>query len=301
MWQEQLFSVPTCIQNLTTITVEGCDNLKFLLSSSMVPSLEQLIHLEISDYKLMAGIIEEAMTEERMEKIVFPKLSSLKIKGLPRLTRFCSGKAVQFPSLNQLRIEHCPKLGTFISNSMKKGIQPLFDEKVAFPSLEKMVISQLRNLKILWNDQLPESSFCELKTMEVENCSQLQTVFPFNMVERFRRLQALSLKSLFPASVARGLPQLESVEIDTCGVEHIVAMDETPQPETRLEFPKLTFLQIWKLIKLKSFYPGDHSTENLNESLKVDEMKRILKLSLTFEHCYPTLYIFRSSRVNKSP
>ncbi|XP_038992979.1 probable disease resistance protein At4g27220 [Hibiscus syriacus] len=191
MWQEQLFSVPTCIQNLTTITVEGCDNLKFLLSSSMVPSLEQLIHLEISDYKLMAGIIEEAMTEERMEKIVFPKLSSLKIKGLPRLTRFCSGKAVQFPSLNQLRIEHCPKLGTFISNSMKKGIQPLFDEKVAFPSLEKMVISQLRNLKILWNDQLPESSFCELKTMEVENCSQLQTVFPFNMVERFRRLQAL--------------------------------------------------------------------------------------------------------------
>ncbi|KAE8710585.1 Detected protein of unknown function [Hibiscus syriacus] len=328
MWPEQIFSVPTCIQNLTSITVESCGNLKFLLSSSMVPSLEQLIHLEISDCKLIEGIIEEVETEEMMEKIVFPNLSSLKIKGLPRLTRFCSGKAVQFPSLKQLQIEHCPKLGTFISNFMKKGIQPLFNENVAFSSLEKMVISHLRNLKMLWNDQLPESSFCELKTMEVEYCSQLQTVFPFNMVERFRRLQTLimngcasleevfgfqrlnvdeneagvaiplkklymydlpklkhvwskdpqemitfkyltsvyafgceSLKSLFPASVARGLRQLESVEIDTCGVEHIVAMNETPQPETRFEFPRLTFLRIWKLLKLKSFYPGDHSTE----------------------------------------
>ncbi|KAL4325668.1 hypothetical protein GQ457_11G019040 [Hibiscus cannabinus] len=327
MWQEQIFSVPKCIQNLTSITVEGCGNLKFLLSSSMVLSLEQLIHLEISDCKLIEGIIEEAKTEETMEKIVFPKLNSLKIKGLPRLTRFCSGNEVQFPSLKQLQIEHCPMLGTLISNFVKNEIQPLFNGNVAFPRLEKLVISHLRNLKMLWNDQLPESSFCELKTMEVEYCSQLQTVFPFNMVERFQRLQTLimtgcasleevfglqrlnveeneaevaiplkklhmydlpklkhvwskdpqemitfknltsvyafgceSLKTLFPASVARGLRQLESVEIDTCGVEHIVAMDETPRAETRFEFPKLTFLRIWKL-KLKSFYPGDHSTE----------------------------------------
>ncbi|XP_012463876.1 disease resistance protein At4g27190 [Gossypium raimondii] len=328
IWQEQLLSVPNCIQSLTSITVEDCGNLKFLLSSSMVASLEQLIHLEISECKLVEAIIEETKMEERMEKILFPNLHSLKIKGLPQLTRFCSGKAVQFPSLKQLQIEHCPKLGTFISNFVKNEIRPLFDENVAFPSLEKMLISQLSSLKMLWNDQLPKNSFSELKTMEVEYCLQLQTIFPFNMVEKFQRLQTLvindcvsleevfdfqrlnikenktevaiplkklylfnlpqlkhvwskdpqerisfknltsvyvfgseSLKSLFPASVARGLQELESLEIDTCGVEQIVAMDVTPQPETRFVFPKLAFLQLWRLEKLRSFYPGVHSTE----------------------------------------
>ncbi|PPE01005.1 hypothetical protein GOBAR_DD01968 [Gossypium barbadense] len=328
IWQEQLLSVPNCIQSLTSITVEDCGNLKFLLSSSMVASLEQLIHLEISECKIVEAIIEETKMEERMEKILFPNLHSLKIKGLPQLTRFCSGKAVQFPSLKQLQIEHCPKLGTFISNFVKNGIRPLFDENVAFPSLEKMLISQLRSLKMLWNDQLPKTSFSELKTMEVGYCLQLQTIFPFNMVEKFQRLQTLvindcvsleevfdfqrlnikenktevaiplkklylfnlpqlkhvwskdpqerisfknltsvyvfgseSLKSLFPASVARGLQELESLEIDTCGVEQIVAMDVTPQPETRFVFPKLAFLQLWRLEKLRSFYPGIHSTE----------------------------------------
>ncbi|XWS73626.1 hypothetical protein CRYUN_Cryun02cG0144700 [Craigia yunnanensis] len=341
IWQEQLLSVPTCIQNLTSITVEGCGNLKFLLSYSMVNSLEQLIHLEISECKLIEEIVKEMTGEEGMEKILFPKLNSLKIKGLPKLTRFCSGKTVQFSSLKQLHIEHCPKLGTFISKFVKNemramkerkemvsGIQPLFNEKVAFPSLEKMTISHLKSMRMLWNNQLPEDSFCKLKTMEVEYCEQLHTIFPFNLVAKFQRLETLiindsasleevfevqglnveenkaeaevplkklymfnlpklkhvwskdpqgmitfknlsfvyafgceSLKNLFPASVARGLQQLERVEIDTCGVEEIVAKDETPQPETRFVFPELYFLRLWNLQKLKSFYPGVHSTE----------------------------------------
>lgn len=132
IWQEQLLSVPNCFQSLTSITVEDCGNLKFLLSSSMVASLEKLIHLEISEFELVEAIIEETKMEERMEKILFPNLHSLKIKGLPKLTRFCSGKAVQFPSLKQLQIEHCPKLGTFISNFVKNEIRPLFDENESY-------------------------------------------------------------------------------------------------------------------------------------------------------------------------
>ncbi|XVE59933.1 hypothetical protein DITRI_Ditri05aG0086000 [Diplodiscus trichospermus] len=341
IWDEQLLAMPTCIQNLTSITVEGCGNLEYLLWSSMVNSLEQLIHLEISECELIEEIIVAMPGEERMEKILFPKLNSIKIKGLRKLTRFCSGKAVYFPSLKQLQIENCPKLGTFASKFVRKemramnetqgrvsSIQPFFNEKVAFPSLEKMTISHLKSMKILWNNQLPEDSFCKMKTMELEYCEQLRTIFPFNMVGRFQRLETLiindcasledvfeiqglnveenaavaavplkilylydlpklkhvwtkdpqemitfknltfvyalgckSLKNLFPASVARGFHQLERVEIDNCGLEEIVAKDETPQPETRFVFPELSFLRLWDLKQLKSFYPGPHSTE----------------------------------------
>ncbi|XVF04820.1 hypothetical protein REPUB_Repub05bG0118300 [Reevesia pubescens] len=334
IWQRQVLSVSTCIQNLTSVTVEGCGNLKFLLSSSMVTSLGELVHLEVTECKLIEEIIEEMTGEEGMEKILFPKLNSLKLKGLPKLTRFCSGQG-EFPSLKQLQIEHCPKLGTFMSRFVKKerkesisGIQPLFDEKVAFPILEKLTISHMKSMIMLWNNQLPEDYFSKLKTMEVEYCEQLHTIFPFNIVGRFERLETLiindsasleevfnvrgpnveenksetavplkklhmfnlpklkrvwskdpqgiisfknltyvyafgcqSLKNLFPASVARGLQQLERLEIDACGVEEIVAKDETPQPETRLVFPKLSLLRLWNLQKLKSFYPGLLSIE----------------------------------------
>ncbi|XP_017982383.1 PREDICTED: disease resistance protein At4g27190 [Theobroma cacao] len=341
IWHAQLLSVPSCFQNLTTMTVEGCGNLKFLLSSSTVKNLKQLIHLEISECKLIEEIIEEISGEEGMEEMSFPKLNSLKMKGLPKLARFCSAKGVEFPSLKQLQIEYCPKLETFISKCVKKemramkgrqemvlGIQPLFNEKVAFPSLEKLTISHLKSLTMMWNNQLPEDSFCKLKTMEVAYCEKLQTIFPFSMVRRFQTLETLvindagsleevfevqglyveeneaeaavplkklymynlpklkhvwsedpkgtatfqnlnfvyafgchSLKYLFPASVARGLQQLEKVEIDASAVEEIVAKDETPQPETRFLFTELSFLRLWNLYKLKNFYHGMHSVE----------------------------------------
>ncbi|OMO51703.1 Disease resistance protein [Corchorus olitorius] len=297
--------------------------------------LSQLQEIEVVDCKNIEEIIAERRQNDVGEievtsKLEFPQLQTLTLEGLPKLTSF-NGSMTGMALFNQ-RIEHCPKLETFASEFVKKEIvssfQPFFNGKVAFPNLEMMRISNLRSLIMLWNDQLPEDSFGKLKTMEVEYCGKLVTVFPFNMVARFQRLEALiingsdslqeifgfqglnveekeaeaaiplkklymynlpnlkhvwskdpqgimsfqdlnfvyafdcqSPKNLFPASVARGLQQLERVEIDNCRVEEIVAKDENPQAETRFVFPELSFIRLWNLHKLRSFYPGVHSTE----------------------------------------
>ncbi|GLT82112.1 hypothetical protein SLE2022_005230 [Rubroshorea leprosula] len=206
IWKE-LSAMAVSIQNLTSITVESCERLKYLLPSSALSSLVQLRQLSISECRVTEEIIfmEEVPREERMDIILFPNLYSLKIKDVQNLTRFCSGNHVEFPSLKLLQIENCPKLETFVHKSLRKdmikkgeyqipgGIQPLFDEKVSFPSLESVKISNLKSLKILWNNQLAAGSFSELKDLEVESCDDLRTIFPSNMLRRFLKLETLTL------------------------------------------------------------------------------------------------------------
>jgi hypothetical protein len=71
----------------------------------------------------------------------------------------------------------------------------------------------------------------------------------------------LGLRSLFPASIAQNLLQLELLRIDTCGVEEIVAKDEGLEEGPEFVFPKVTFLQLRELPELKRFYPGIHTSE----------------------------------------
>ncbi|XVE83288.1 hypothetical protein DITRI_Ditri16bG0076100 [Diplodiscus trichospermus] len=132
----------------------------------MVETLQQLKCLEIIDCISIQEIIsrEGVMKEEygKTVAIAFPRLNSLKLKGLQKLIGFChEDYIVEFQSLNILEIEHCAELKGFIfDKSMGKDITTdgtdvvLFNGKVAFPNLERMRISHLRNVKRIWYGQL---------------------------------------------------------------------------------------------------------------------------------------------------
>ncbi|XP_065851784.1 uncharacterized protein [Euphorbia lathyris] len=127
---------------LTTFIVEGCGNLAFVLTSSMVKSLPQLKEFEICDCKSMEEVIR---TEGNTEEMIFPKLNLLKLKGLPKVTNFCRRNLIQCPSMVDLTIENCHHLQIFLSTSNEDG-QPhdssttLFDEKVDFPKLKYLTL-----------------------------------------------------------------------------------------------------------------------------------------------------------------
>lgn len=136
IWHNQLPAMSSCIQNLTRLIVHGCNNLKFLFSTSLVRSFVQLQHLEIRKCMDLEGIVfPEEMIEEERKDIVFPQLNFLKMKDLAKLTRFCSGNCIELPSLKQLRMVKCPELKAFILQNIStdmtaEGIQPFFNEKV---------------------------------------------------------------------------------------------------------------------------------------------------------------------------
>ncbi|MBA0771337.1 hypothetical protein Gotri_019812, partial [Gossypium trilobum] len=102
-------------QNLATLIIEGCANLKHVLSDSMVEYLQQLECLEISESKCIHEIIsKEKIIKEAFRNrylICFPRLNSLKLKGLQNLIGFChEDYTVEFPTLKILEIENCPQL-----------------------------------------------------------------------------------------------------------------------------------------------------------------------------------------------
>ncbi|KAJ6434491.1 hypothetical protein OIU84_018079 [Salix udensis] len=341
IWKDQPGELSCWFVRLTSLIVEGCRNLKYLFTTSMVESLAQLKRLDICDCVSMEEIIIKngLGEEETVRGVMLPKLEFLKLKGLPNLTRFCTGHLIQCCFLQELWIENCPALKTFISNSLSTDAvannqfeetnSTLFDEKVAFPNIEKLRIGGMDNLNMIWHTEFHSDSFCKLKVLRVRKGNKLLNIFPPNMLRRFQNLELLvvdhcasleevfdlrslmsekesqvvtafklkdmyvgnlpklkkvwstnphgilsfqnlhlvnawncpSLKSLFPASVALGLPQLEKLELIRCGVEEIVAEEERLGEAPKFVFPKTSSFGLWDLPKLKSFYPGRHTSE----------------------------------------
>ncbi|WCJ43237.1 Disease resistance protein At4g27190 [Euphorbia peplus] len=326
IWSNQLTDVSPCTKNLTSLIVDGCWNLGFIFTSSMVRNLAQLEKLEISNCSSLRAVV---VSEDLQEEILFLKLDHLKLKQLPKLESFCSGNLIECPLLSVLRVESCPNLHSFVSSSIRTdvGVTALFDKKVSFPMLEELQIFHMHRLGMIWkNEFLAAGSFEKLQVLKVEHAKRLLQLFPTNMLIKGLRnldtvvvkncdlmeqvfdmeelmqveeslvlplrtlvidnLQMLkhvwnrdrygmetlswnslasvtvgecpSLKSLFPASIAIDLPQLEVLNVSYCPIlEEVV--DGGLETSPTLIFPKLTFLSLWKLDELRNFYPGAHS------------------------------------------
>ncbi|KAK8484120.1 hypothetical protein V6N12_065938, partial [Hibiscus sabdariffa] len=135
VWKHKLLTTHPYAQNVTCLTIEGCHNLNFLFSSSMVKSFVQLKKLKVENCENVENVVfvKGLTKEEMMNQKTFRVLEFLLLKDLPKLTRFCHGNYFEFPSLTSLSIETCPTLKTFISDAEENnpGIASpaLFDEK----------------------------------------------------------------------------------------------------------------------------------------------------------------------------
>ncbi|TXG69578.1 hypothetical protein EZV62_004513 [Acer yangbiense] len=202
-----LFDGKVKFRNLKTIYL-GEINLKYVFSSSTVGSFVQLQRLEIRHCIVLEEII--------------------------RIDDFKNN--VELPSLKNLKIEKCPAMKSFI-----------FSDKVTFPSLEEIKISDMDNLEMIWHNQLEDSQ-------NVQNCQKLCKV----SVERCQ-----SLKNLFPASVVKNLWHLKDIYVEECGIKEFVAKEEGAEEEgdRTFVFPELTSLSLHSLLELKCFYPSIHTTK----------------------------------------
>ncbi|KAK3200418.1 hypothetical protein Dsin_023833 [Dipteronia sinensis] len=251
---------------------------------------------------------EDINNDEGTDQIEFKYLSSLILISLPKLTSFCS-----------------------INNNKDMFDTPtlLFNQKVAFPSLEIIEISKMDGLEMIWPNQLCNDSFCNLKSLEVTECNKLLTIFQSNMLERVTRLEYLticdcdlveeifdlqgldfeescsevesrlrklvinglpklkhiwnkdpqkmfsfqkldkvkvhhcmSLKYLFPVSIAESLSELEQLDVYYCGVEEFVVDDQgEANVAATFVFPRITSLDLKYLPRLKTFYRGVHTSQ----------------------------------------
>ncbi|KAL8128046.1 hypothetical protein AgCh_014839 [Apium graveolens] len=195
---EEIHNEATCFSKLTILDIIFCSKLEYLFCNSIAKSLVQLQYLSVIDCESMEAIIMNDGTSDR-EIIEFPKLRSLEIEGVGRLTSFYAKKKKM----------HAAGSTSAMDNSSQH--QLLFDQMVAFPSLEELTIRKLPDTSVIWGkdcfDSDTLSSFSKLKLLHVTCCDELEIVIPEAMLHRLNNLEYLivnrcnSLRTMFPVSV----------------------------------------------------------------------------------------------------
>ncbi|XP_048135697.1 disease resistance protein RPS2-like [Rhodamnia argentea] len=231
--------------SLSSSTLYKCSNLRHAFTPSMAWCLANIYHMEIRECDRMEGVIEEEEGRGSVvEKITFPNLWMIKLKWLPNLTSFLSGKnhALDCPNLKDLTIAHCPKMRSLTWQSsldIDHNTPSLFTPRVQFLGLVCMVLSHMDNLSKIWPDNPQETlTFDSLLEVKVKNCK--------------------SLENLFPYWVATSLTQLGKLRVESCRIEEIVANgDDTPPSNiAQVLFPKLTSLVLHDMPRLKTSCPN---------------------------------------------
>uniref|UniRef100_A0A6N2MH75 AAA+ ATPase domain-containing protein n=1 Tax=Salix viminalis TaxID=40686 RepID=A0A6N2MH75_SALVM len=173
---------PTNLENcpvfvrLTSLIVEGCRNLKYLFTTSMVESLAQLKRLELCDCVSMEEIIIKngLGEEENVRGVMLPKLQFLKLKGLPNLTRFCTACICVF------------------------GFQ-------AIPNLEELSLDVKDAAKVC-QGQFSADLFHKVRVLALRCFDDASAEFPFGILHGFQNMEKLVVnggcyKELFPCQL----------------------------------------------------------------------------------------------------
>ncbi|WKA03297.1 hypothetical protein VitviT2T_021415 [Vitis vinifera] len=256
---------PSLLQNLQELTVENCDKLEQVfdleelnVDDGHVGLLPKLGKLRLIDLPKLRHICNcgssrnhfpSSMASAPVGNIIFPKLFYISLGFLPNLTSFVS------PGYHSLQRLHHADLDT--------PFPVLFDERVAFPSLNFLFIGSLDNVKKIWPNQIPQDSFSKLEKVVVASCGQLLNIFPSCMLKRLQSLQFLR---------AMECSSLEAV-FDVEGTN--VNVDCSSLGNTNV-FPKITCLDLRNLPQLRSFYPGAHTSQwPLLEELRVSECYKL--------------------------
>uniref|UniRef100_A0A2N9FL30 Uncharacterized protein n=1 Tax=Fagus sylvatica TaxID=28930 RepID=A0A2N9FL30_FAGSY len=120
---------------------------------------------------------------------------------------------------------------------------PVIDD-VVFPALEIVSLKNMNNLEEICHGQLPLTSFHNLRIVKVEHCEKL--------------------KFVFSSSIAKGLSQLQELEIRECSIMGAIVLKEEAGVEDRdmILLPQLRRLVLHRLPKLMSFLSTQKSIRN---------------------------------------
>lgn len=169
-----------------------------------------------------------------------------------------------FSKLKNLTVQDCRKLLIFfppIMHGRLQGLQAL--TVVRCDSLEEIFEVQCgEKTNATAVEQLREIHLCNFPKLKHAWNLDAQGILSPETLFSVKVHSCLSLKCLFPASIARGLFQLKELEVTSCMVEEIVSKEEVEGESVRFLFPHLTSLSLEELPKLKHFYPGIYIFQN---------------------------------------
>ncbi|XP_071742423.1 disease resistance protein At4g27190-like [Rutidosis leptorrhynchoides] len=305
--------------SLAELTITNVANIKEVWCGHH-PNLVHLQGLYIQFCHMMEQVIliQRPSITTAEEKIVFLMLKEVILFGLNKLTFFCRGvDYVEFPQLRVLRLRWLTHFRTFCSDETATRPGPVFDDKVSFPILETLEVSELESVEELWSNQLAPSQFGKLKSLRIEKCHKLVKIFPSDLDTLFPNLEKLqvekcdsleqvwgskgvqirNLKSLYIYECPKlrnlcsfytfkGLSNLQILDVSSCKMMEAVILDDHSDGNLG------AVLSVDKLEKLKLAYlPNLNYFSNTKWDIELIELKQV-----TVKSC-PDMYTFSKSSV----
>ncbi|RDX73237.1 putative disease resistance protein, partial [Mucuna pruriens] len=263
IWSDQSLH---CFQNLLTLNVTDCGNLKYLMSFSMAEILMNLQSLSVSACEMMEDIFRPEDAQQNID--VFPKLKTIEIICMEKLNTIWQPHIGlhSFHSLDTLIIRECHKLVTIFPSYMVQSSQ----------SLQSLTITNCKLVENIFDfGNIPQTcdsgNETNLHDVSLEKLPNLVHVWKGDPREilRYNNLQSINvdgspnLKYLFPLSIANDLEKLELLQILGCErMKEIVSWDKgSNENAIAFKFPRLYTVSLQQLSELVSFYPGSHTLE----------------------------------------
>ncbi|XP_056165944.1 uncharacterized protein LOC115680959 [Syzygium oleosum] len=279
---------------MESLTVEECPRLRNLFTMSTAKSLLQLQYLGLGGCGEMEYIVarEEEKPEESIDIIVIPQLVTLYLHKMIKLRSFCHGKHIsEWPSLKEFTVEDCKAVEVIRGDANCRRLegsvptqQPLLMvDKVEFPNMESMKISHMDNMEKMWLDDLASNAFSKLKTLVVEYCEKLSSIFSsYIMLTRFQNLEKITVTDCGSLEAVFHVQEFNFSEAHSTSTFQLreLVLTRLPKmkhvwsglPQGGLTFGRLQSIEVVECERLKSLFPSSvaKSMTQLKELLVED-------------------------------
>ncbi|GMY19447.1 probable disease resistance protein At4g27220 [Fagus crenata] len=209
-------------QNLTSIIVSSCPNLRYLFPPSIAKLLVELERVFLEVNYMMENIVQRDGEEEAADTIVFPKVSSFSLISLPNLMSFCvEAYSFEWPSMKKIKVSHCYKLRTFGSKIQSprkqkkiKGLDSRPQEPgVGSSSVRVDLTDHMCPTKKSHGSSSVNKELKNQRASVIDKPLEIWSFFPSNMIECLKNLEVIELKWCHSIEAIFQLEELNVEEI----------------------------------------------------------------------------------------
>ncbi|KAH9752997.1 hypothetical protein KPL71_014925 [Citrus sinensis] len=311
IWHHQLAS--KSFSKLKKLEISECDNLLNIFPP-LVGIPNSLVNLNVSLCEKIEEIIGHVGEEAKENRIAFSELKLLELDYLPRLTSFCSENyTLEFPSLEQVSMTHCLNMKTFSQGilstpklckvqeegelrrwegNLNSTIQKCYEEMIGFRDIIHLQLSHFPRLKEIWHGQaLPVSFFNNLFDLVVDDCTNMSSAIPANLLRCLNNLVYLEVRNCDSLEEVLHLEELINADKEHIGplFPKLFKLGLTDLPKLKrffnftrniIELPKLRYLTIENCPDMETFISNStsvlHMTADNKEAQKLKSEKNLL-------------------------
>ncbi|CAH1437305.1 unnamed protein product [Lactuca virosa] len=280
------------LPNLTILKIKNCDVLEYIFTSSTLESLKQLKELTVEECKAMQVIVkEDGDHTETSTTIVFPRLKSLTLVGLPDLKGFFLGmNEFRWSVLEKFKMYGCPQMMIFTSGHSMAPKLNYIHTGLGKHSLECGLNFHLTNtthetqlrmcstpyMKKLFQFSWSFSNLVEVDTQWFDKLLKSRIIFPCN--------ELLNLKNLEKIYITK-LPTYSKSTIEEVFEVLQGTSNDAKETHSVVVVPKLKEVALDRLDKLKHMWKINQQIVLNFPNLTKVSIKRCPRLGHVFTCC----------------